>query len=46
MLTELCRVNEIETKIDAGLLEEVIQVAEGEMRLVQTMIKNKVYVCL
>jgi NADH dehydrogenase (ubiquinone) 1 alpha subcomplex subunit 5 len=37
-------VQEIEEKIGAGLLEEVIQVAEGEMRLADTMIENKVYV--
>jgi hypothetical protein len=37
-------VQEIEEKIGGGLLEEVIQVAEGERRLVDTMIENKVYV--
>lgn len=37
---------EIEEKIGGGLLEEVIQVAEGEMRLVDTIIKNKSYVLL
>ena len=35
------RVQEIEEKIGGGLLEEVIQVAEGEMRLVDTIIENK-----
>ena len=40
----MCRVQEIEEKIGGGLLEEVIQVAEGERRLVDTMIENKVYV--
>jgi NADH dehydrogenase (ubiquinone) 1 alpha subcomplex subunit 5 len=32
----------LEQKIGAGLIEEVIQVAEGEHKLVDTMIKNKV----
>lgn len=36
------RVQEIEEKIGAGLLEEIIQVAEGEMRLADTMIESKV----
>jgi len=37
------QVNEIESKIGAGLLEEVIQVAEGEKTLVETMLENKVW---
>ncbi|KIW06105.1 uncharacterized protein PV09_03273 [Verruconis gallopava] len=37
------QVQEIEEKIGAGLLEEVIQVAEGEMRLVDKMIASKVW---
>ena len=42
-LTELVsRISEIEEKIGAGLIEEVIQVAEGELRLVDTMLQNKV----
>ncbi|KAF2163935.1 hypothetical protein M409DRAFT_25712 [Zasmidium cellare ATCC 36951] len=37
------QVNEIESKIGAGLMEEVIQVAEGESELVDTMLQNKVW---
>lgn len=37
-----CRVEEIENKIGAGLIEEVIQVAEGELKLVTTMAQAKV----
>lgn len=44
MLICVDRVQEVEEKIGAGLLEEVIEVAEGEMRLVDVMIKNQVYV--
>ena len=44
MLMWYCRVREIEEKIGGGLLEELIQVAEGEMRLADTMVENKVYV--
>lgn len=36
------QINEIESKIGAGLIEEVIQVAEGESNLVDTMLQNKV----
>lgn len=36
------QINEIEAKIGAGLIEEVIQVAEGESTLVETMLENKV----
>ncbi|KAL9608921.1 MAG: hypothetical protein Q9204_009200, partial [Flavoplaca sp. TL-2023a] len=35
------RITEIEDKIGAGLIEEVIQVAEGEHQLVDTMIESK-----
>lgn len=38
------QIGEIETKLGAGLIEEVIQVAEGENRLVDIMLENKVYV--
>jgi NADH dehydrogenase (ubiquinone) 1 alpha subcomplex subunit 5 len=31
------RVAELESKIGAGLIEEVIQVAEGELKLVDVM---------
>ncbi|ORY03648.1 ETC complex I subunit conserved region-domain-containing protein [Clohesyomyces aquaticus] len=37
------QVSEIESKIGAGLLEEVIQVAEGEHSLVDVMIEAKVW---
>jgi NADH dehydrogenase (ubiquinone) 1 alpha subcomplex subunit 5 len=42
MLILWARIEEIENKIGAGLIEEVIQVAEGELKLVDTMIKAKV----
>lgn len=35
------RINEIEAQIGAGLIEEVIQVAEGEHQLVSHMMKNR-----
>ncbi|KAG8630041.1 hypothetical protein KVT40_001660 [Elsinoe batatas] len=37
------QINELESKIGAGLIEEVIQVAEGESQLVDTMIQSRVY---
>lgn len=36
------RIEEMETRIAAGLIEEVIQVAEGELKLVDVMVENKV----
>ena len=36
------RVDELERKIGAGLIEEVIQVAEGELKLANVMLENKV----
>jgi NADH dehydrogenase (ubiquinone) 1 alpha subcomplex subunit 5 len=36
------QITEIETKIQAGLLEEIIQVAEGENQLVDTLAKSQV----
>ena len=42
----LPRVSELENQIGAGLIEEVIQVAEGELALVDTMLEAKVYVLL
>jgi hypothetical protein len=38
----LCRIDEIETKIGAGLIEEVLQVAEGELALVSEMVESTV----
>ena len=38
----LIRIYDIEKKIGAGLLEEVIQVAEGELKLVDEMVNSKV----
>ena len=39
----MSRISEAETQIGAGLIEEVIQVAEGELQLLQTMVDSKVY---
>jgi NADH dehydrogenase (ubiquinone) 1 alpha subcomplex subunit 5 len=39
-----CRITDLENKIGAGLIEEVIQVAEGELKLVDVMLNSKVYV--
>jgi NADH dehydrogenase (ubiquinone) 1 alpha subcomplex subunit 5 len=36
------RISDLENKIGAGLIEEVIQVAEGELQLVDTMVQAKV----
>lgn len=38
------RIEEIENKIGAGLIEEVIQVATGELQLVNVMLQARVYV--
>ncbi|ROW09664.1 hypothetical protein VMCG_02493 [Cytospora schulzeri] len=37
------QVEELENKIGAGLIEEVIQVAEGELQLVDTMVEAKAW---
>ncbi|OQO05460.1 hypothetical protein B0A48_09229 [Cryoendolithus antarcticus] len=37
------QIGEIELKIGAGLIEEVIQVAEGEAKLVETLLEAKVW---
>ncbi|WYZ45451.1 hypothetical protein EsH8_VIII_000767 [Colletotrichum jinshuiense] len=37
------QISELETKIGAGLIEEVIQVAESELKLVDTMLQAKVW---
>lgn len=36
----------MENKIGAGLIEEVIQVAEGELKLADVMLKSKAYVTI
>ena len=38
----LYRIEELENKIGAGLIEEVVQVAENELKLVEVMKENKV----
>jgi NADH dehydrogenase (ubiquinone) 1 alpha subcomplex subunit 5 len=40
------QIGEIEQEIRAGLIEEVIQVAEGERMLVDTLLEHEVYVFL
>lgn len=44
LTSEICnnRIQELEGKLGAGLIEEVIQVAEGELKLIQTMEEAKV----
>lgn len=37
-----CRIGSAEEQIGGGLIEEVIQVAEGELQLVDTMAESKV----
>jgi NADH dehydrogenase (ubiquinone) 1 alpha subcomplex subunit 5 len=44
VLLTLCRIDGIEKKIGAGLIEEVIQVADAELELVDEMLKHQVYV--
>ena len=36
-----CRISELESKIGAGLIEEVIEVAQGELALVDVMQKSQ-----
>ena len=36
------RVSDLEQKIGAGLIEEVVSVAEGELKLVDVMVQAKV----
>lgn len=38
------RIGDAETQIGGGLIEEVIEVAEGELKLVNTMLESKVCV--
>lgn len=40
------RISDAENQIGGGLIEEVIQVAEGELKLVETMAESEVYVPL
>ena len=35
------RIDEIETKLGAGLIEEVVQVAEGELLVVEEMLASR-----
>jgi hypothetical protein len=42
MHANTARISEVESQIGAGLIEEVIQVAEGEEKLVDEMVKSKV----
>jgi NADH dehydrogenase (ubiquinone) 1 alpha subcomplex subunit 5 len=42
LYADLCSISDLESKIGAGLIEEVIQVAAGEHELVDTMVKSKV----
>ncbi|KAK4181910.1 putative NADH-ubiquinone oxidoreductase 29.9 kDa subunit mitochondrial precursor [Triangularia setosa] len=37
------QISELENRIGAGLIEEIIQVAEGELKLTDTMIESKVW---
>lgn len=43
-MLKIYRIQEVETKIGGGLIEEVIQVAEGELQLVNEMAESKVSV--
>jgi NADH dehydrogenase (ubiquinone) 1 alpha subcomplex subunit 5 len=36
-------ISDLESRLGAGLIEEVIQVAEGEHKLVDTMVQAKVW---
>jgi len=38
----MSRISELENRLGAGLIEEVIQVAEGEHKLVDAMVEAKV----
>ena len=44
VLIRLYRIHNAEDRIGGGLIEEVIQVAEGELKLLDTMLESKVYV--
>ena len=38
------RISEIETKIAGGLIEEVLQVAEGELKVVDEILESRRFV--
>lgn len=42
----LPRISHVEQQIGAGLIEEIIQVAEAELKLVDELAKAKVYVTI
>jgi NADH dehydrogenase (ubiquinone) 1 alpha subcomplex subunit 5 len=42
MRANTCSISDLESRLGAGLIEEVIQVAEGEHKLVDVMIQAKV----
>jgi hypothetical protein len=46
VIADLHSISDLESKLGAGLIEEVIQVAEGEHQIVETMIKAKMSVTL
>ncbi|KAL5319147.1 hypothetical protein ACEPPN_012196 [Leptodophora sp. 'Broadleaf-Isolate-01'] len=37
------QIEEIENKIGARLIEEVVEVAEGELKFIETLLKTKVW---
>ena len=41
-ITNLYSISDLESRLGAGLIEEVIQVAEGEHKLVDVMTESKV----
>lgn len=41
--TNHSRISELEQKFSAGLIEEVVDVAQGELELTVTMYENKVW---
>lgn len=42
MQTDSRSIGDLESRLCAGLIEEVIQVAEGEHKIVETMIESRV----
>ena len=41
-IADMSSISELENRLGAGLIEEVIQVAEGEHKLVDAMVEAKV----